>query len=63
MAARLSDVRGELSDKQKRSLEKCETTIQDQAKELGETRLKLSKLSEIVDKQTHHIEALTSDLA
>ena len=63
MTARLSDVQGELSDKQKRALEKSEATIREQTKELNDTRLKLSKLSEIVDKQTSQMEALQSDLS
>ncbi|UJR35066.1 hypothetical protein I4U23_027842 [Adineta vaga] len=62
MTARLSDVQGELSDKQKQALEKSESTIREQTKELNETRLKLSKLSDIVDKQTTQIETLQSDL-
>jgi hypothetical protein len=63
MTARLSDVQGELSEKQKRSLEKSEFTIREQTKELNETRLKLSKLSDIVDKQSTQIESLQSDLS
>ena len=63
MTARLSDVQGELSEKQKYALEKSEATIREQTKELNETRLKLSKLSDIVDKQTTQIETLQSDLS
>ena len=63
MTARLSDVQGELSEKQKRALEKSEFTIREQTKELNDTRLKLSKLSDIVDKQSTQIESLQSDLA
>ena len=63
MAARLSDVQGELSEKQKRALEKSEFTIRDQTKELNETRTKLSKLSDIVDKQSTQIQSLQSDLS
>jgi outer membrane lipopolysaccharide assembly protein LptE/RlpB len=62
MTARLSDVQGELSEKQKRALEKNDSTIRDQTKELNTTRLKLSKLSDIVDKQSAKIESLQSDL-
>ncbi|CAF0926556.1 unnamed protein product [Didymodactylos carnosus] len=61
-SARLSDVQGELSEKQKRQLEKNETLIREQTRELGDTRSKLSKLSDIVDKQSHHIELLQTDL-
>ncbi|CAF1098112.1 unnamed protein product [Rotaria sordida] len=63
MTARLSDVQGELSEKQKRALEKSEFTIREQTKELNDTRLKLSKLSDIVDKQSTQIEILQSDLS
>ena len=63
MTARLSDLQGELTEKQKRQLEKSEATVREQTKELNETRLKLSKLSDIVDKQTQQIESLQSDLA
>jgi len=63
MTARLSDLQGELTEKQKRQLEKSEATIREQTKELNETRLKLSKLSDIVDKQTQQIESLQTDLS
>jgi hypothetical protein len=63
MTARLSDVQGELNEKQKRALEKSDSTIHDQTKELNATRLKLSKLSDIVDKQSAKIESLQSDLS
>lgn len=63
MTARLSDVQGELSEKQKQALEKSELTIREQLKELNDTRLKLSKLSDIVDRQSAHIETLQSDLS
>jgi len=63
MTARLSDVQGELSEKQKRALEKSEFTIREQTKELNETRLKLSKLSDIVDKQSKQVETLQTDLS
>ncbi|CAF4193645.1 unnamed protein product, partial [Rotaria socialis] len=63
MTARLSDVQGELSEKQKQALEKSELTIREQTKELNDTRLKLSKLSDIVDKQSTQIESLQSDLS
>lgn len=63
MNARLSDVHGEMTEKQKRALEKSEFTIRDQTKELNDTRLKLSKLSDIVDKQSTQIDTLQSDLS
>ena len=63
MTARLSDIQGELSEKQKQALEKSDLTIREQAKELNDTRLKLSKLSDIIDKQSRQIETLESDLS
>jgi hypothetical protein len=63
MTARLSDVQGELSEKQKHVLEKSELTIREQTKELNDTRLKLSKLSDIFDKQSAQMETLQSDLS
>ena len=63
MTARLSDVHGELNEKQKRALEKSEFTIREQTKELNDTRTKLSKLSEIVEKQSAQVQTLQSDLS
>lgn len=63
MTARLSDIQGELSEKQKQALEKSQLTIREQTKELNETRLKLSKLSDIVDQQSTQMETLQSDLS
>jgi hypothetical protein len=63
MTARLSDVQGELTEKQKQTLEKSEFTIREQTKELNDTRLKLSKLSDIVDRQSTQIDNLQSDLS
>lgn len=63
MTARLSDFQGELSERQKQALEKSEFTIREQTKELNDTRLKLSKLSDIVDKQSAQMESLQADLA
>ncbi len=62
MTARLSDLQGELSEKQKQALERSELTIREQTKELNDTRLKLSKLSDIIDQQTTQIDTLQSDL-
>ena len=61
MAARLSDVHGELSEKQKHALEKTESTVREQIQELNETRLKLSKLSDIVDKQSGQLDTVQSN--
>ena len=63
MTARLSDIQGELSEKQKQNLERSEATIREQSKELNETRLKLAKLSDIVDQQSTQMETLQADLA
>jgi hypothetical protein len=63
MTARLSDVQGELSEQQKQTLERSELIIREQTKELNDTRLKLSKLSDIIDQQTTQIDVLQSDLA
>ncbi len=63
MTARLSDVQGELSEKQKQTLEKSELIIREQTKELNDTRLKLSKLSDIIDQQSAQIETLQTDLS
>ena len=62
MTARLSDLQGELTEKQKRTLEKSETTVREQSKELNDTRAKLARLSEIVEKQTSQIDSLQNDL-
>lgn len=62
MTARLSDLQGELTEKQKRTLEKSEATVREQSKELNDTRQKLARLSEIVEKQTTQIDTLQSDL-
>ena len=59
----MSDVRGELSDQQKRSLDNSDFTIREQTKELNETRSKLLKLSDIVEKQSTQIQSLQSDLS
>lgn len=63
MTARLSDIQGELSEKQKQTLEKSQTTINEQNKELNETRIKLSKLSDIVDQQSTQMQNLQEALA
>jgi hypothetical protein len=62
MTARLSDIQGELTEKQKQILEKNELTIREQTKELNETRLKLSKLSDIIEQQSTQIQILQTDL-
>ena len=61
--AKYSDVQSEISEKQKRELEKSRALIHEQTRELSETRSQLSKLSEIVETQTKQITTLKSDLA
>ena len=63
MTARLSDIQGELTEKQKQILEKSELTIREQTKELNDTRFKLSKLSDIIDQQSIQIQTLQTDLS
>ena len=61
-SAKLSDTHGELSEKQKRELERNRQLVLDQQRELSDSRAHLAKLSEIVDKQTKQLEALKSEL-
>ena len=61
--AKYSEVKSEISEKQKRELEKSRALIHEQTRELSETRSQLSKLSEIVETQTKQITTLKSDLA
>lgn len=60
--AKYSDVQSEMTDKQKRELEKNRALIHEQTRELSDTRGQLSKLSEIVDGQTKQMNTLKSDL-
>ena len=54
-AARMSDMAGELSDKQKQKLEQYEERIQEQDTELEEQRKQLEQLSALVDEQQKEI--------
>lgn len=54
-AARMSDMAGELSDKQKQKLEQYEERIQEQDTELEEQRKQLAQLSALVDEQQKEI--------
>jgi len=55
-SARLSDTQGEMSEKQKRELEKNRSLVIEQQKELSVLRQQLAKLSEIVEKQAEQAE-------
>ncbi len=61
-SAKLSDTHGEMTEKQKRELEKNRQLILDQQKELGVTRAQLAKLSEIVEKQTKQLDSVNPEL-
>lgn len=61
-SAKLTDVQGELSEKQKRELERNRQLVSEQQRELSENRSQMAKLSEIVDKQTKQIECLKIEL-
>lgn len=54
-AARMSDMAGELSDKQKQKLEQYEERIRDQDSELEGQRKQLMQLSALVDEQQKEI--------
>ena len=51
-SAKLSDTHGEMTDKQKRELERNKALVIEQQKELSTTRAQLAKLSDIIEKQT-----------
>lgn len=61
-SAKLSDTHGEMTDKQKRELEKNKQMVQDQQKELSVTRAQLAKLSEIVERQTEQLDSVNPEL-
>lgn len=61
-SAKLSDTHGEMSEKQKRELERNKQTVIEQQKELSVTRAQLAKLSEIVDKQTAQLDSVQPEL-
>ncbi|XP_038074636.1 forkhead-associated domain-containing protein 1-like isoform X3 [Patiria miniata] len=62
-AARLSDMTGELNERQKEELENNRLLVRDQEAELTTQRQQLVKLSELVDKKTAETERLVKDLA
>ena len=59
-AARLSDVKGELSQSQKQEVEKKQQRIIEQETELIELRQKMVKLSQIVDRQAKEVKDLSA---
>ena len=61
-SAKLSDVHGEMTEKQKRELERNKQLVLEQQRELSDNRAQLAKLSEIVDKQTKQLEAIKNEL-
>ena len=61
-SARLSDMTGELNERQKEELENNRILIRDQEAELTTQRQQLVKLSELVDKKTAEVEKLVKDL-
>lgn len=61
-SAKLSDTHGEMSEKQKRELERNKSLVIEQQKELSVTRAQLAKLSEIVERQTEQLEQVSPEL-
>ena len=61
-SAKLSDAQGELTEKQKRELERHKQLVIEQQRELSDHRGQMAKLSEIVDKQTRQLETLKLEL-
>ena len=62
-AARMSDMAGELSDKQKQKLEQYEERILEQDTELEEQRKQLVQLSALVDEQQKEINSREDKLS
>ncbi|XP_071476887.1 forkhead-associated domain-containing protein 1-like [Diadema antillarum] len=61
-SARLSDLTGELSERQKEEMENQKTVIRDQEAELTTQRQQLVKLSELVDRKSQEMENLTKEI-
>ena len=61
--ARMSDMAGELSDKQKQKLEEYEERIKEQDKELDVQRKQLVQLSALVDEQQKEISSREDKLS
>lgn len=62
-AARMSDMAGELSDKQKQKLEQYEERILEQDNELEQQRKQLVQLSALVDEQQKEINSREDKLS
>jgi hypothetical protein len=60
--AKLTDVQGEMTDKQKRDLERNKALVNEQTRELAHARSQLSQLSEIIDKQKEQIENYKNEM-
>lgn len=61
-SAKLTDIQGEMTEKQKRELERNKSLVIEQQRELSEHRAQMAKLSEIVEKQTKQLESLKIEL-
>ncbi len=55
-SAKLSDTQGEMTEKQKRELEKNKSLVIEQQKELSVLRQQMAKLSEIIEKQGEQLQ-------
>ncbi|XP_002730673.2 forkhead-associated domain-containing protein 1-like, partial [Saccoglossus kowalevskii] len=62
-SARLSDMTGELSERQKQEMENNLTLMKDMEQELMTQRQQMAKLSELVDKQTNEARKLQAELS
>ncbi|CAF0756552.1 unnamed protein product [Brachionus calyciflorus] len=62
-SAKLSDIHGEMTEKQKRELERNKQLVIEQQRELSDNRAQMAKLSEIVDKQTKQLDTLRVELS
>nr|KAG5691839.1 hypothetical protein BaRGS_033443 [Batillaria attramentaria] len=62
-SARLSDITGEMSESQKREMEKNRELLGRRETELTELRQQMAKLSKIIDKQKEEVKALQEELS
>ncbi|XP_054857773.1 forkhead-associated domain-containing protein 1 [Eublepharis macularius] len=60
--ARMSDVIGELSEKQKRELEQKRSLVHSQVRELNQLREKLYEMSKLVDQKDAHLKTANEEL-
>lgn len=61
-SARLSDIKGELSEESKKKVEYSKSSINRQQKEMNDLRQKLAALSQVIEEKTQRIKRLQSDL-